>query len=156
TAAIVASAEKPGTAEIVPFAIIPIARRVVRRAAGRSRHTIDRNVVVRRLMIARQEAVAMPMRDVSLVSRRGESKRRQQRQQNGNRYGYQAGHADQLGSRCTSLATTCGGAATPGRLTGVTPGRLTGRSPISSAVRTALLRQNANELMRELSRMAIA
>ena len=40
---------------------------------------INRNVVVGRLMIAGQEAVAMPVIDVPLVSGRGERNGRQQR-----------------------------------------------------------------------------
>src|ERR1700761_6235350 len=43
-----------------------------------------------------------------------------------------------------------------GREGAATVGIATGRRPISSAVRTVLLRQNANELIRDCSRMAIA
>src|SRR5437868_4862712 len=61
TAAIVAAADKAGTAEIVQLAVIAeILRRIVRLARDGALPAIHRNGVVRRLVIARQEAVAMP------------------------------------------------------------------------------------------------
>ena len=84
TTAIIASVEKSGFAEIVPRAIIPVAWGIVRRAADR---TINRNAVVGRLMIAGQEAIAVPVIDGSLVGGRAERYGWQQRQENCDRYG---------------------------------------------------------------------
>src|SRR5262249_7029297 len=91
-AAIIAPAEKPGTAEIVPVAIVPVLRRIVRRAGDGALRTIDRNMLVRRLVIAGQEAIAMPVRDVPLMGGRGERDGCQQRQQNCAREGQDARH----------------------------------------------------------------
>jgi len=82
TAAIAAPAVKPGTAEIVPVAHVPVHWRIIRRLAGQSSRTIHRDMRVRRLMIARQEAIAMPAMAGLLVSGRGERGGRQQRQEN--------------------------------------------------------------------------
>src|SRR5262245_37695356 len=81
-AAIVASAQKPGVAEIVPVAVVPVLRRIVRRTGDGALRTIDGNMLVRRLVIAGQEAIAMPVRDMPLVSGGGDRNSWQQRQQN--------------------------------------------------------------------------
>jgi hypothetical protein len=82
TAAVVASAKISRIAEIVPPAVIPVAWSILWCVADCSLRTINGNVVVRRLMIAGQEAVAMPMTGVPLVSGRGERNGWQQRQEN--------------------------------------------------------------------------
>src|SRR5580692_4196030 len=87
TAAVVASTEISRIAEIVLPAVIPVSWRILRCVADCSLRTINRNIVARRLMIAGQEAVAMPMMDAPLVSRRGERNGRQERQQNCTRRG---------------------------------------------------------------------
>ena len=56
-------------------------------------------------------------------------------------------------SRRTSLLICCDGA---GKVTDGAIGTVTGRRPISSAVRTAVLRQKAKELARDNSSVAIA
>src|SRR5690242_17655441 len=72
TAAIVAPAHEAGPAEIVQLAVIAeILRRVVRLAGDGALPAVHRDGVVRRLVIARQEAVAVPAREVALRRRRG-------------------------------------------------------------------------------------
>ena len=84
TTAVIASVEKPGLAERVPRAIIPVAWGIVRRAADR---TLNRTAVVGRLMIAGQEAMAIAVIDVSLLGGRAERDGWQQRQEDRDRYG---------------------------------------------------------------------
>src|ERR1700759_232118 len=72
TAAIVAATDKAGPAEIMQLAVIAvILGSVVRLARDGALPAINRNRVVRRLMIAGQEAVAMPARVVPLRRGRG-------------------------------------------------------------------------------------
>jgi hypothetical protein len=69
TATIVASAEKSGPTEIVPLAVVAeILRGIVRLACDCSLPAIDGDGIVWRLMIAGEEAVAVPMIGVSLLS----------------------------------------------------------------------------------------
>ncbi len=91
-ATIIMTAKKARSTEVIPTAVVPIAWRSVRTVADRSPRTVDRNVVVGRLMIARQEAVAVPVIGVSLLNRRRERDCRQQQQQNGARCGDYARH----------------------------------------------------------------
>src|SRR5581483_6639491 len=80
TAAIVAPAVKARTTEIVPVAHVPVHWRIVRLTAVRA---VDGDVRVRRLMVARQEAVAMPAMQMLLLGGRGERDGRCDRQQKG-------------------------------------------------------------------------
>ena len=69
TAAIVAAAIEAGLTEIVPLAIIAkVLGGIVRLARDGALPAEYGNSVVRRLVIAGQEAVAMPTRDTLLVS----------------------------------------------------------------------------------------
>src|ERR1700731_2260433 len=94
-AAIVAAAVKAGPAEIVPVAIIPVITRDrvnIPRAPVASRQTPHRiflgvkwKAVAQRLMVAGQEAVAMPAWRRRLTNWRSRSDDRQQRQNSSNR-----------------------------------------------------------------------
>src|SRR5580692_2797039 len=78
-AAVVMTAEKSGAAEIVmPATVRVVARHIIRGVADRSFGAVNRHAVVRRLMIAGEEAVAMPM-VMPLVRRRGKRDGGQQR-----------------------------------------------------------------------------
>src|SRR4029079_16370831 len=88
-------AVKAGPAEIVPVAIvavitrdgidIPVAPVVPRRAQNRGFLFVGRKAVIRWLLIARQEAVAVPAWRRPFLGRRSRFGGRQQRQDNGNR-----------------------------------------------------------------------
>src|SRR5262249_50637147 len=93
-AAIVAAAVKSGPAEIVQLAVIAeILRRIVRLTGDGALPAVDRNGVVRRLVIAGQEAVAMPVRGVPLLRRRARGHGGQEREQDDDRDGWDARHA---------------------------------------------------------------
>src|SRR6267154_4367342 len=88
-AAIVATAVKARSAEIVPVAIVPVITWdwidiprpsvIPRHARNRSFLGVSRKAVIRRLMIARQESVAVPARRRPFMSRRSRRDDRQQR-----------------------------------------------------------------------------
>src|ERR1700737_296323 len=68
TAAIVASADKPGPAEIGQLAVIAeILRGIIRLTCDGSLPAIDGDGIVRRLMVAGEKAVAVPVIGVSLL-----------------------------------------------------------------------------------------
>src|ERR1700676_4207319 len=88
-AAIVATTVKARPAEIVPVAIVPVitwgwidvprAPVAARHARNRSFLGVSWKAVIRGLMIARQEAVAVPARHRPVMSRRSRRDDRQQR-----------------------------------------------------------------------------
>ena len=80
TAPIVTSSVKSRIAEIVAPAVVPVVWRIAWSAADCPLRTINWNVVVGRLMIAGQKAIAMPVIDVPRVNGRGERNGWQQRQ----------------------------------------------------------------------------
>jgi hypothetical protein len=100
--AIIAAAVEAGPAEIVPVAIIPIIARHrvdIPWAPLTSRPTprriflgVEWKVVVQRLMVTRQEAVAMPVRSRPLMNRRSRRCDGQQRKYDSNRQTHKARH----------------------------------------------------------------
>ena len=108
-AAIVATAVKARPAEIVPVAIVPVitgdwidipgAPVVTRHARNRSFVGISWKGVIRWLLIARQEAVAVPTWRRAFMSGRSRRDGRQQRQDDNNRQKHKAGHKHTIDGR---------------------------------------------------------
>src|SRR5664279_3517486 len=101
-AAIVATTVKARPAEIVPVAIVSVITRgwidipgapdTARHAQNRILLGVSRKAVIRGLVIARQEAIAMPAWRRPVMSRRSRRDDRQQRQDDSNRQKYEARH----------------------------------------------------------------
>src|SRR6185369_5123650 len=109
TAAIVAAAVEAGPAEIVPVAIVPVitwdwidipgALVAARRAPSRTFPGVSWKAVIRRLLIAGQEAVSVPARRRAFMNRLSRRDGRQQRQDDSDRQKHEARHQRTIDAR---------------------------------------------------------